>query len=63
MWKLQYSEKTIQSVVKGLMICGSDLDCSSINAEKKLPKACQYWNHDKIHSCISNWAIGDVTVK
>jgi len=29
-------------------------------AAKSLP--CQYWNHDKIHSCNLNWAIGDVMV-
>ena len=38
-WKVQYSEITIESEVEELMICGKDLDYSSHNAEKKLPKA------------------------
>jgi len=44
------------------MICGWDLAYSSHNKDKKPPTACQHWNHDKIHLCISNWAIADATV-
>jgi len=65
MWTVQYGETTIYLECSGRahdLWLGFGLQFTQCRKEAAKSLPCQYWNHDKIHSCISNWAIGDAKV-